>query len=159
MKWPAFYIWFLPLLWGLFTGMSFFYSGDEHGCLVLGAIVGTWICFVHQLETIAGALSLIMITGAIILGSVGLLMDWLSVRKKLWFSLFVLCLFILFLLLVRQYGSLQNIRSKHRSVWALVFLACNLSIYASAVISVIINIIKSLWKLTCGADNSRWIRL
>jgi len=147
MKKRLFYVWFLPLLWIAFSIMSFFYSGDEHGCFAIGATAGTWIRFLYQFDTLGQALFPVLITGGIILGLTGIIMDWLGVKKKLWLSLFVLFLVVFFVLAVSQFESYEHIRSKHRSILAIVFCVCNLSIYAAIIFSLIINALKGLWKL------------
>jgi len=94
MKKRLFYVWSLPLLWGVFSIFSFYFSGDKHGCFAIATIAGAWICFLHQFDTLGKSLFPILITGGIVLGLTGIIMDWLGIQKKLWLSLFILFLVV-----------------------------------------------------------------
>jgi len=56
VKSKLFYLWLLPLLWGIFTAISFFCSGDEHALFAYGSLAGTWICFLYEFNTLEQAL-------------------------------------------------------------------------------------------------------
>ena len=132
--------------------MSFFYSGDEHGLFAIGAVVGTWIGLLYQFNTLGQALIPVLITGIVILAIVCILMDWLHIKKRLWLSIFVLSVIALFGLSVIQYGSFEKIRWKHRSVLAIVFFVCNLSVYTSIIFSVVTGIFERLLLTKRGFD-------
>ena len=144
-----FYIWLLPLLWCFFTVMSFFHSGDEHGCFVYGAIAGAWIGFLLQFDSLTTLLFPILLTGAVIIALFGLLMDQLKVGKITFFILLLLFGVLIFRANIKPFDSLEQIRGKHRSIFAIIFLTCNQSIYAAIFLSIIGNLTKRIWqKLT-----------
>ncbi len=144
MKSRLFYLWLLPLLWGIFTTISFFHSGDEHALFVYGSIAGTWICYLYEFKTLAQALFPVLATGAVILAFIGLLLDWLRVNKRLWLFVFVLVAVLVFIFQFRMYGSIERIRSKHGYVLALVIVACNWGIYGAIIFSVPVTLLGRL---------------
>ena len=152
----CFYIWLLPLLWCFFAIMSFFHSGDEHICFAYGALAGWWISLIHQFNSLKAALFPILITGAVIIALFGFLMDWLKVGKIMFFLLLFIFVALLFRMNVSPFESLEQIRGKHRSVLAIVFLTCNQSIYVSIILSIIGNLIKRmLQRLTRQSQGNR----
>lgn len=147
MKSRLFYLWLLPLLWGIFTAISFFYSGDEHALFVYGS---SWICFLYEFKTLAQALVPVLATGAVILALIGLLLDWLRVKKRLWLFVFVLIAVLIFILQFRMYGSIERIRSKHGYVLGLVIVACNWGIYGAIMFSVPVTLLGGLFRRAHG---------
>ena len=141
-----FYIWFVPLLWLGFSIPSFFYSGDEHGGFVIGAIAGTWISFLYQFDTLTTSLIPALLTGSITLGVFAFIMDLLGVKKKLWSFLFVIFVIAALVIWVEPFDTIQQIRWKHRSVLAVIFPALNWGIYLAIVFSIILNISSRLWR-------------
>ena len=144
MKSRLFYLWLLPLLWGIFTAISFFHSGDEHALFAYGSLVGTWICFLYQFKTLAQALVPVLATGAVILALIGLLLDWLRVKKRLWLFVFVLIAVLVFIFQFRMYGSIERIRGKHGYILGLVIVACNWGIYGAIMFSVPVTLLRRL---------------
>lgn len=144
MKSRLFYLWLLPPLWGIFTVISFFYSGDEHALFAYGSLAGTWICFLYEFNTLEQALIPVLATGAVILALIGLLLDWLRVKKRLWLFVFVLIAVLLFLFQFSMYGSIERIRGKHGSVLGLVIVACNWGIYGAMMLSVSVTLLGRL---------------
>ncbi len=144
VKSRLFYLWLLPLLWGIFTAISFFYSGDEHALFAYGSLAGTWICFLHEFKTLVQALIPVMATGAVILALIGLLLDCLRVKKRLWLFVFVLIAVLLFIFQFRMYGSIERIRGKHGYVLGLVIVACNWGIYGAIMFSVSVTLLGRL---------------
>ena len=147
MRLRIFYVWLLPLLWAFFTVISFFRSGDEHGCFFIGALAGTWIGYFCRFDSMASALPAVLTTGVIIIGLAGGLMDLLSVGKRLWFMVFVLLWVGMVSVCARQYESFDHIANKHGSVLAPASLVLNLALYASIVLGITVAIFQRLWRL------------
>ena len=146
MRLRIFYIWLLPLLWAVFTVISFFRSGDEHGCFFFGAIAGTWVGYLCWFDSMASALPAVLTAGVIIIGLAGGLMDLLGVGKRLWFVLFVLLWVGTVSVCARQYESFDRIAGKHGSVLAPASMALNLALYASIVLSISVTIPQRIWR-------------
>lgn len=144
VKSRLFYLWLLPLLWGIFTAISFFYSGDEHALFAYGSLAGTWICFLHEFKTLEQALIPVLATGTVFLALIGLLLDWLRVKKRLWLFVFFLIAVLIFIFQFRMYGSIERIRSKHGYVLGLVIVACNWGIYGAIMFSVSVTLLGRL---------------
>ena len=142
----CFYIWLLPLLWSFFAIMSFLYPGDEHICFGCGTFIAWWIFFLYQFNSLESALLPILVTGAVTIALFGFLIDWLKVGKIMFFILLFIAAGFLFLKNVSLFESLEQIRWKHRSVLAVVFMTCNQSSYASIILSIIGNRIKRVWQ-------------
>ncbi len=144
VKSRLFYLWLLPLLWSIFTVISFFYSGDEHALFAYGSLAGTWICFLYEFNTLEQALIPVLAIGAVILALIGFLLDWLRVKKRLWLFVFVLIAVLLFLCQFSMYGSIERIRGKHGYVLGLVIVACNWGIYGAIMFSVSVTFLGHL---------------
>ena len=144
VKSRLFYLWMLPLLWGIFTAISFFYSGDEHSLFAYGSLAGTWICFLYEFNTLEQAVIPVLATGAVILVLIGFLLDWLRVKKRLWLLVFVLIAVLLFIFQFMTYGSIERIRGKHGYVLGLVIVSCNWGIYVAIMFSVSVTLLGRL---------------
>ena len=83
----------------------------------------------------------------------GFIMDLLSVNKKLWLSLFIVGTVIVFIFFIQQFDSIEQIRWKHRSVFALVFTALNVGIYLAIIFSIITTVIARIFKRKTRAVN------
>jgi len=147
VKSKLFYLWLLPLLWGIFTAISFFCSGDEHALFAYGSLAGTWICFLYEFNTLEQALIPVMATGAVILALIGLLLDWLRVKNRLWLFVFVLIAVLLFIVQFGMYGSIERIRGKHGYILGLVIVACNWGIYGAIMFSLFATLLGHLIRL------------
>ncbi len=143
-----FYVWLLPVVWCVLAVLSFFNSGDEHGLFVFGTYPATSIIiyviaiihnciFPFDMGGFIDSLPLVLLVGVILISLAALLLDWLRAGKKLFFILFVLGIIILFSYSFKVYGSLERMRSKNGSVFAVFVFVCHLSLYMSIVISAI----------------------
>ena len=150
MKRDLFYVWFIPLLWCGFTIVSSFHSGDEHGLFAYGSIVGTWVLRWHQFDSLRHSLLLVLPAGSLVIAPFGLVLDLLRVRKKYLFILFVVLFALLFYWQFTIYGSFLRMRHKHRYVAAVMVATCNLSIYATTVLSIAGGLMKLLIRKARG---------
>ena len=143
MKRDYFYVWLLPLLWCGFTIVSYFHPGDENALFVLGSIAGTWPFLLIRFGGAGGATAaMVMIAvGVAVVGFGGLMLDLLRVRKRLWFSLFVVLIVLLFVWQLVEYGSLERMANKNRYVAAVVAAVCNWSIHLATILSIIVGLI------------------
>jgi len=144
MKTRFFYTWFVPLLWSIFSVISFFHSGDEHGCFVYGTIITLWIGFFLSFNSLTAYLFTVLPIGIIILGFFGFLMDKIQVSKLFWSALLVIVIPALFFHSMNSYESLEKMAFKHRSIVAVIFMDCNLGLYISIVFSMLGNLFRRL---------------
>ncbi|MCK5225227.1 MAG: hypothetical protein KAQ89_00770 [Planctomycetes bacterium] len=157
MKAKLFYTWLIPTIWIPVTIISFFNSGDEHGCLAIGTFPFVWplYYFFNFNGLTTYLLFAILLLGAVVLASLGLAMDYLRVSRKLVLAIFTVC-FILFLwIALKDFESLQAVRWKHRSILAPLSAISNVSLYIAISFSIIgvsiFRFIKSLKnKKQCG---------
>lgn len=80
-----FYIWLLPLLWGVCSYIHHSYPGDENAMWLISSVAGLWIAplvfFAHASKVMIAVY--IAIAGAMVMGGVGFVMDLFGVRKTL----------------------------------------------------------------------------
>ena len=151
MKRDLFYIWFIPLLWCGFTIVSYFHPGDEHALFVLGSIAGTWLFFLIEFRGPAGMMAaMAIVMGMAVVGLGGLLLDMLRVRKRVWFSLFVVLVVLLFIWQLVEYGSLTRMANKNRYVAAVIVAVCNWSIYLATFLSIAAGLVRLLIRKARG---------
>jgi len=147
MQKRLFYIWFLPLFWCGFTIVSSYHSGDEHGLFFFGSFIGAWIAFFMRFEKLRQALPSILLAGSLTIAPFGLILDLLRVRKRVWFTLFVILVALLFIWQFTIYGSFERMRNKEGYVGAVVVFTCNLSIYCTTIFSIFGGLLRFLIRL------------
>jgi len=151
MKRDLFYVWFLPLLWCGFTTVSYFHPGDENALFFLGSIAGTWGFVLFGFRGPAGLMvAMVIAVGMVVVGLGGLMLDMLRVRKRLWFSLFVVLAVLLFIWQLVEYGSLTRMTNKNRYVAAVVVAVCNWSLYLATFLSIAAGLVRLLVRKVRG---------
>ena len=151
MKRDLFYIWFIPLLWCGFTIVSYFHPGDEHALFFLGSIAGTWFFLLMGFGGTGHMMAAMVIAvGVVVVGLGGLMLDMLRVRKRLWFSLFVVLVVLLFIWQFVEYGSLTRMANKNRYVAAVIVAVCNWSIHLASILSIAAGLVRLLIRKARG---------
>jgi len=151
MKRDLFYIWFIPLLWCGFTIVSYFHPGDENALFFLGCIAGTGVFLLFGFAGAgAGMVAMAIAVGMVVVGLGGLMLDLLRVRKRLWFSLFVVLAVLLFIWQLVEYGSLERMANKNRYVVAVIAAACNWSLYLATILSIAAVLVRLLVRKARG---------
>ncbi len=151
MKRDLFYVWFLPLLWCGFTIVSYFHPGDENALFFLGSIAGTWGFVLFGFRGPAGMMmAMVIAVGMGVVGLGGLMLDMLRVRKRVWFSLFVVLVVLLFIWQFVEYGSLTRMANKNRYVAAVIAAVCNWSLYLATVLPIAAGLVRLLIRKARG---------
>jgi hypothetical protein len=137
-----FYVWVLPLVWGVCSYVHHDYPGDENAMWLLSSAAGLWLAPVAfaggaSKDMIAVAIAL---AGALVMGAVGFGMDWLRVRKLLWSILFLACASAILGAAIMSYPSIERAISKNGSWWAYILFSVNIGIYISVVLSAFITL-------------------
>jgi len=88
--------------------------------------------------------AMVIAVGVTVVGLGGLMLDLLRVRKRLWFSLFVVLAVLLFIWQFVEYGSLERMANKNRYVAAVVIAVCNWSIYLATILSIVTGFVRLL---------------
>ncbi|MFH1716011.1 MAG: hypothetical protein ABIF19_01560 [Planctomycetota bacterium] len=138
-----FYVWLLPLIWGVCSYAHHNYPGDENAMWLISSAAGSWLApfaFVAGASKQAVALA-IALAGALVIGAAGFAMDWFRVRKLLWAILFVFCSSAIFVTAIMSYPSIERAISKNGSLWAYILFSINIGIYASIILSVCATLI------------------
>lgn len=134
-----FYVWFLPVVWGVCSYAHHYYPGDENALWLVGSAAGWWMApfvFFGSASKTAAALG-IAAAGALVMALVGWGMDRFSVRKRLWGPLYGLCTLSVFAAAVLSYGSIERALAKNGSWWAYILFACLMGMYLSVALSVV----------------------
>jgi len=139
MKKDTFYVWNIPFMWTVFTIISFSRPGNDYGLFIYGAIVGSWVRFIHPVPLTVKGLFYILPVGVAILGLLGYFMDRLRVRRAVWTIFFFLSLGALFGLAIMHYGSMEMMVMKEGAVKAVLFPVCSWAVYASVVMSILLT--------------------
>ena len=136
-----FYLWLIPLIWGVCCWMGFYYPGDEYAMWAIGSIAGTWVAFVFGVGDLHSILFRLGVVGAGVLpmAVAGALLDWLKVRRWSWLLSYALCFTAIFCISVFSYPSLAKALSKNGSWWAYIFFSGNAGLYVSTVAIVILT--------------------
>lgn len=147
-KYFPFYNILLPLIWGVCSYFHHYYPGDENAMWIISSLAGLWIApFVFFSSTSKEmAPVVIAFAGAIVMLPIGILMDFLHVRKLIWAIIFSVCTLIIFCLTLMSYPSLERAINKNGSIWAYIFFSINIGIYISIILSIILALIFKLSK-------------
>jgi len=138
MKTKLFYTWLIPAIWIPITIVSFFNSGDEHGCFAIGTFPFIWpIAYIFKFNGLLYYLFTILPFGLIVLTFLGVAMDCLQVNRKLVLAIFTVCFILLFWIAVKDFESIQALKWKHRSILAPLSSVTNISLYIAVVVSLI----------------------
>lgn len=136
----VFYILTLPIVWAIATVVSYFHPGDEYGMFVFSSIAGAWVCFtMRNIGHLRDVLWIIIVAGVAVLAVLGLLMDRLRVPKRVWGALFVLGFSLVLATSLLQFPSLDRAVSKNGSITAYIAAACNVGLYLSITLALIIR--------------------
>ena len=80
-----FFVWLLPLLWMVTSVLSFQWPGDEYGLWSFGSLAGLWIVYlIGNIGNTARIAIFVIIAGSVSMVPLGLLLDMLRVRRRLW---------------------------------------------------------------------------
>lgn len=141
-----FYVLFIPALWLILAIISFYHPGDEYALFFVSTMAGSWIFFIiDTVGDVKYAPFYNLPIGVCVLAGIGYLMDKLSVSKLVWCLLFVLCSMGLIFNVLWQYPSYERAMSKNGSLTAYVSAACNMGIYLSIVLAIVINRLRSFF--------------
>ena len=136
-----FYVWFLPVVWGVCSYAHHYYPGDENALWLVGSAAGWWMApfvFFGSASKTAAALG-IAAAGALVMALAGWGMDRFGVKKGLWAVLFPLCTLGVFAAAVLSYGSIERALAKNGSWWAYILFSCLIGMYLSVVLSAVIT--------------------
>jgi hypothetical protein len=145
-----FYVWVLPLVWGVCSYVHHNYPGDENAMWLLSSAAGLWVAPVAFVggaskDVIAIAIAL---AGALVMGAIGSALDCLRVRKLLWAILLLICTATVFVVAIMSYPSLERAISKNGSWWAYVLFSVNIGIYVSVLLSAFFTLTARVLKRT-----------
>jgi len=149
-----FYVWVLPLLWGVCSYVHHNYPGDENAMWLLSSVAGLWLAPVAFVggaskEVIALAIAL---AGALVMGAIGFAMDCFRIRKLLWAILFLTCASVVLGVAIMSYPSIERAISKNGSWWAYILFSVNIGIYISVVLSAFVTLTARILKRTNPAS-------
>ena len=94
--------------------------------------------------------AMVIAVGVVVVGLGGLVLDSLRVRKRLWFSLFVVLVVLLFIWQLVEYGSLTRMANKNRYIAAVVAAVCNWSIHLATILSIAAGLVRLLIRKARG---------
>jgi len=135
-----FFAMMLPAVWAIATVVSYFHPGDEYGLFVFSSIAGSWVCFIiRNISHLGDVLWGILVAGVAILGILGFAMDRFRVSRRVWGTLFALSFFLVLVISLLHYPSLDSAISKNGSITAYAAAACNIGLYVSIVLALIIR--------------------
>jgi hypothetical protein len=153
----AFFVWVLPLAWGVSSLAQSRFPGDEHGFYVVSALPAAWAALFLLLgripkETIPIC---VLLAGAPVMAGIGWGMDRLRIRKILWGGLYLIGAGAVLCLVLGSFPSIERAVGKNGSLWANLLLASNMGLYLSVVLSVVATCIarvvtawRAAWKQT-----------
>ena len=79
-----FYVWFMPLAWGLASLAGASHPGDEYGMWAFSSLAGVWVLAVIRVSgNIWNLLPAVLIAGMATLAILGLLLDLLRTPRRL----------------------------------------------------------------------------
>jgi hypothetical protein len=147
-KTKYFLLWFVPLLFAVFSMLSFKYPGDEYGLWAYSSIAGTWIWFIIPPFSMQSFITPVVtaLIGALVITLPALLLVKLRVNIKLWFVIFVICATLVFISSIKSYPTIEKALSKNGSWQAYIFASINIGIYLSILLAAISTIVIKLVK-------------
>ncbi len=139
--WRIFFVWILPLLWAACSLVQSQSPGDENGFYVVSSLPAAWMAPFLLLGHASKEMIpiYVVLAGLPIMVGVGWVMDRLEIRKVVWAIVYLVAGITIFFLVVGSFPSLERAIGKNGSLWAYVVLASNLGLYASVILSVILN--------------------
>jgi hypothetical protein len=151
----VFYVWVLPLVWGVFSLAQSRFPGDEHGFYIVSALPAAWAALFLLLgqvpkETIP---TCVFLAGAPVMAGIGWGMDRLRIRKILWAVLYLIGAGAVLSAVLGSFPSIERAVGRNGSLWAYLLLAANVGLYLSAVLSVVatciarvVTALRAAWK-------------
>lgn len=149
----SFFIWILPLIWGVASYAHSYHTGDEHIMYCMSCVAGTWIhAFIRLQEGLKDPAFAIMtsMVGAVIFAVVGIIMDLIRSRPTRWAIVFMTANLLIFASMLRSYGTIQRAVAKNGSLWTYMLSATVLALYISVILCMLGNGLSRLWKLIRG---------
>jgi len=136
-----FYMLFLPLAWACCSVLHFRHPGDEYAMYAISSLPGSWILFLFPIGDIHTPLIPVnvAVVGALVTASVGLLMAGLSVRKAVWFGLFMISAIVIVWITMGSFPSVARALSKNGSWWAYVCSAVEVGMYCASGLSIVVT--------------------
>ena len=149
----AFFIWILPLIWGIASYAHSYHTGDEHGMYIISCIVGTWVpVFLRlpgDLKNPAFALTATM-AGAVVFAIAGTIMDLIRSKPFRWAIVFMTAMLLIFAAMLRSHGTIEKAVAKNGSLWTYELSATVLALYVSVILCVLGNGLVRLYKAIRG---------
>jgi len=145
----TFFVWVLPLIWGIASYAHSYHTGDEHAMYIISCIAGTWIHFFVRLPGDVHDVSFRLLTtvaGAVPFAIAGMLMDLIRSRPSRWAIVFMTAMLLIFATMLRSYPSLQRAISKNGSLWTYILSATVLALYVSVILCMLGNGLARLWR-------------
>jgi hypothetical protein len=140
-RFRPFYVWFLPLIWGCCSLLSYHYPGDEYGLWTRGSIVGVWGLFIaRDFDEMGTFLVVIVLSGAFTVAAIGLLMDSLRVNKAVFGCVWIVSASAICAASILAFPTYAKAISKNGSFVAYVLFACNCGVYAGIILSTAANL-------------------
>ncbi|UCG57011.1 MAG: hypothetical protein JSU70_19365 [Phycisphaerales bacterium] len=136
-----FFLWLLPLFWGVCSYVHHSYPGDENAMWLLSSAAGLWIApfaFLGSASKAAIAL-FIAFAGAVVMSAIGFVMDRFHISRALWITLFLMSALAIFGAAILSYPSIERAISKNGSWWAYILFSINIGVYVSIILSVILR--------------------
>jgi hypothetical protein len=136
-----FHVWLLPVAWCLCEVFAFQNPGDEYGLWAMGSGAGIWILFiVGNVGDIKGALVPVTVAGVLTMVPVGFLMDRIRVNRRLWAIAWLLLAGAVGVVSVFSHPSYERAIAKNGSLAAYVPYSCNIGLYLSALLSIVVTV-------------------
>jgi len=140
-----FFVTLLPVIWTAIATISFLHPGDEYRFFVLSSIAGSWVCFLlPNIGHLSDRLWLILLTGFVVLGFLGFLMDKLKLSQRLWLITFVTCSTVILAWILTRYPSFHRAIQANGSITAYVVGASNIGLYLSVILMFGINVFTTI---------------
>jgi hypothetical protein len=140
-----FFVILLPIIWAATATISFLHPGDEYRFFVLSSIAGSWVCFLlPNSGHLSDVLWLILLTGFVVLGFLGFLMDKLNMSQRLWLVTFATCSFVILVWILTKYSSLHRAIQANGSITAYVVGASNIGLYLSVILMFSIKVFTTI---------------
>jgi hypothetical protein len=136
-----FFLWFLPLLWGVCSYVHHSYPGDENAMWLLSSTAGLWVtpfAFLGGASKAVIALY-VAVAGAAVMSVIGFAMDRFHIRKALWIVLFLMGALAIFGAAIMSYPSIEWAINKNGSWWAYILFSINIGIYLSIILSAMLT--------------------
>jgi hypothetical protein len=132
------FVWILPACWAACSLLQHRFPGDEYCFYALAALPGMWISpFVLRSIPPEQVGPYIALAGAPLLAVLGLAMDWVRVRKRLWGILWLGVGIAVFCAVLFSFPSIDRAIRKNGSIMAYVLLGVTVGLYAASLLSLV----------------------